>query len=31
MAMLKRNWLASVAIGIGLLQTEPLWQFQAGG
>lgn len=30
-AMLKLNWLASVAVVIGLIQNEPVWQFQAGG
>lgn len=31
MAMLKANWLARVAVAIGLFQNEPVWQFQAGG
>jgi len=29
--MVKRNWLASAGVAIGFLQTEPVWQFQAGG
>jgi hypothetical protein len=29
--MVERQWIASVAVVTVLLQSQPVWQFEAGG